>query len=671
MFIQPLPGIHNLLSLIILTFSLNLVLPKAALGYEAINITAPENSLTAGVASTEGQVQVFILMSRDNTFELNQVLSYISANDGRAIHIFPYQALFATVPAPLIPSLSNLPGVALVSTQTVELTTVESYGPRARSFTAAWNSLITPQLVTPQVNSMAEAHPEDHNDAFTAPDLPPTEETVIAAARSVTPGYYQTSEYLAGSVAVGIILVESNGSIDPSSENWTPDEKQLVFSEIMNGLNWWGQLEPRARLSFVYDDHFSNPLPTRYEPITRSYSEQQFWITEAMSALGYNTSSYFTSVRDYNNALRTTYHTNWAFTIFVVDSSVDADNRFSDGFFAYAYLGGPFMVITSENNGYGSDNLDAVTAHEMGHIFYALDQYFGAYQPCTRRSGYLNIENSNSQYGNCPSNITSIMRGQIYPYITHAVDKYAAGQVGWRDTDGDNILDPLDVELPVTIDNFVIGDRRVMASGWTEIIPYPSPVRSSITINTLTGLQYRFDQGGWQQATADDGAFDETTESYALTSPVLSPGLHTLEVTALDSLNNMSKPYPSKTFIMPDPTGGGPNTRFYPPDQSLAGQVLVVTGVAYHTQLNGVIAAVKYRVNGGPWQQAQAQDGSFNTNYEPFTLAITPSNETTCLVEAFAVDSAGNVETQFASQEIQMIQSQPMTLFLPLIVNRL
>lgn len=671
MSIQSLPGIRNLLLLIILAISLNLVLPQAALGYEAINITAPESFLAAGVAPTEGQVQVFILMSCDNTFKLTQVLSYIGANGGRAIHTFPYQALFAVVPVSLIPSLPDLPDVALVSTKAVELTTVENYGPRARNFTAAWNSLIAPQPATPQVNLTAEVHPENHNDAFTAPDVPPAGETVITAAGSVTPGYYQTSEYMAGSVAVGIILVQSNGSIDPSSENWTPDEKQLVFSEIMNGLNWWAQLEPRARLNFVYDDHFSNPLPTRYEPIIRSYSEQQFWITEAMSALGYNTSSYFTNVRDYNNALRAIYHTNWAFTIFVVDSSVDADNRFSDGFFAYAYLGGPFMVMTSENNGYGLNNLDAVTAHEMGHIFYALDQYSGAYQPCTRRSGYLNIENSNSQYGNCPSNITSIMRGQIYPYTTHAIDKYAAGQVGWRDTDGNNVLDPLDVELSVTIDNFVIDDREVTTSGRAEIIPYPAPVRPSITINTLTDLQYRIDQGTWQQATASDGAFDETTESYALTSPVLSPGLHTLEVTALDSLNNMSKPYPSRTFIMPDPAAGGPNTKFYPPDQSLAGQSLVVAGVAYHTQPNGAIAAVEYRVNGGPWQQAQAQDGSFNTNYESFTLAITPSDETTYLVEAFAVDSAGNVEAQFASQEIQMIQSQPMTFFLPLIVNKL
>ena len=60
-----------------------------------------------------------------------------------------------------------------------------------------------------------------------------------------------------------------------------------------------------------------------------------------MNALGYSAASYFTQTRDYINDLRTTHQTDWAFAIFVVDSSSDSDNRFADGLFAYAYLGGP------------------------------------------------------------------------------------------------------------------------------------------------------------------------------------------------------------------------------------------------------------------------------------------------------------------------------------------
>ena len=270
------------------------------------------------------------------------------------------------------------------------------------------------------------------------------------AAPSVTPGYYQTSEYMAGSVAVGIVLVESNGKVDPSTEDWTPDQKQLVFEQVTAALNWWAAIEPRAHLSFVVDDHFSAPLPTDVEPITRPHSDEKYWVADAMGALGYTAVSYFSRVRDYNNALRGKYHTDWAFTIFVVNSAHDGDNSFSDGDFAYTYVGGPFMVMTYGNANYGPANMGAVAAHEMGHIFYALDQYAAAGQSCASRSGYLAVENQNSQSGPCATNVDSIMRGQVSPYLRHALDPYAAGQIGWHVSNGDNILDPLHTDLPIT-----------------------------------------------------------------------------------------------------------------------------------------------------------------------------------------------------------------------------
>ncbi len=101
-----------------------------------------------------------------------------------------------------------------------------------------------------------------------------------------------------------------------------------------------------------------------------------------MSNLGYTTGDYLEKVYAYKNDLRNQYQTDWAFTIFVVDSSADLDGKFADGkYFAYAYLGGPFMVMTYDNNGWGIEDMDRVTAHETGHIFMAGDQYGSARQP--------------------------------------------------------------------------------------------------------------------------------------------------------------------------------------------------------------------------------------------------------------------------------------------------
>ncbi len=73
---------------------------------------------------------------------------------------------------------------------------------------------------------------------------------------SHAPGYYDTSVYMLGDVAVGIILPESNGN----GENWTTTEQDKVVSEIQDGLNWWkttgGDL---ANLTFQYDIQLDVP----------------------------------------------------------------------------------------------------------------------------------------------------------------------------------------------------------------------------------------------------------------------------------------------------------------------------------------------------------------------------------------------------------------------------
>ena len=615
-------------------------------------------------AQSDAPTRAFVLLAEDDAQQLTQVQAFVTASGGRTFHVFPHQALIAALSSGAVQSLAELPGVAAVFTQAVELSTVDSYGPNVRRFASVWNSLVAPHATPPDASLMATGHPDDPNDALTAPDLPPDDGTFLKAAGSVTPGYYQTSEYMAGSVAVGIVLVESDGSVDPSTEDWTPDEKQQVFNEVVNAFNWWAELEPRANLSFVYDDHFSNPLPTGVEPITRPYYDQQYWIGDAMSALGYDASSYFARVRDYDNDLRTTYQTDWAFTIFVVDSSTDSDNRFSDGYFAYAYLGGPFMVLTYGNDGYGTHNMDAVAAHEMGHIFNALDQYYDAHQPCTRRAGYLHVENQNSQYGDCVSNESSIMRGQVFPYAAGAIDPYAAGQIGWRDSDGDDILDPLDTELPISIGSVSVESDSVTISGTTESIPYPSPSRTSVTINTLTGVQYRIDGGEWQPAVADDGAFDGTTEDYHFTAH-LPPGQHTLEVTAVDSAGNVSDDGAAETVPILDPVDGGLNTELHQPSGiSTGGKVADINGEAYH--LEGVIVTgVEYRIDGGPWHPAEALDGAFDSDYETFVLEVGSLGAGAHVIEARAIDGDGDVEVNFASREFTVAY----TVFLPLTLN--
>jgi hypothetical protein len=380
----------------------------------------------------------------------------------------------------------------------------------------------------------ASRHPSSLlSDAFVPPDIPPEHNSPI------TPGYYETSEYLIGSVAVGIIFLESNGSIDLQTENWSSAEESNVTSEIQAGFSWWANQNPSAFLSFKYAINYS--VPTSYEPINRpAFPDQELWISEAMSYLGYPGTDYFAQVRDYVNDLREELNTDWAFAIFVVDSSNDDDGRFTDNYFAYAYLGGPFLVLTYDNNNWGIENMDFIAAHELGHIFYATDEYDGV----TEYSGYLNVSDVENSGGLMDSSAWFLSEG-------------TKGQVGWRDSDGDGMQDIVDT-FPYTklvlYPSNLTSNATLTYEGFVTEVPYPNSnpygTGRNVTINTITMVEYSIDSNEWLEASPVDGAFDEAVENFTFTTPPLSSETSTVQVRGINSVGNIEPSNATHTVIV-------------------------------------------------------------------------------------------------------------------------
>jgi hypothetical protein len=255
-----------------------------------------------------------------------------------------------------------------------------------------------------------------------------------APSTSLSPNYQKTSEYLIGSVAVGVVLLESNGTIDASTENWTSSRESQVISKIQAGLSWLAGCNPDAHVSFVYDIHLR--VQTSYEPINLSHSafDRDLWITEAMTNLGYPGTCYSTGVWDYVNALRKSFNTDWAFAIFVVDSLNDPDGCFTDSidstrkYSAFTpRLGGPFCIMTYDNGNFGIGSMDLATVHETCHIFHATDEYDGL----TEKGGYLGV------YDN--EGAACIMAYPLWQLCSNSRQ-----QLGWRDSDGDGLQDIVD-----------------------------------------------------------------------------------------------------------------------------------------------------------------------------------------------------------------------------------
>jgi hypothetical protein len=417
-------------------------------------------------------------------------------------------------------------------------------------------------------------------------------------------------------------------------------------SEIRAGFDWWQEQYPGTGVNlnftiYSYYDDYGEPTsrPTSYEPISRPHTDESLWISEILTGLGYTSGSYFEKVKALNDDVRTDYDKDWAYTIFVVDSLNDADGQFTDGLFAYSYIGGPFLVMTYDNYNYGINNMDVVAAHETGHIFYATDEYDGIWE----YSGYLNIQDYEN--ANC------IMRGQVNWNLCSSTK----GQVGWKDSDSDGILDPVDT-FPDTVLNPYSPDPTknniLVYTGTVQDVPLtnnnPKGPGHDMSINTIVMVQYRIDYAVWYDATSADGAFDEVTETFSFTTPPLPLGTHVVETRAQNSVGNWETSYAMDTVEVDttDPTVTLNNI----PD--FVKSLPVISGTSADTppgQVDKVQVQIKNTTDstycdGTSWVATEAWlDAIGTTSWGYFMPLLTSDKSYT--VKANSVDKAGNEST--------------------------
>jgi hypothetical protein len=395
---------------------------------------------------------------------------------------------------------------------------------------AVWLAWIAVTVVAPAValagsfDSPPPTAPPALDDALFPPPPPAALSTLIGRSRG-------PSQYMAGEVAVLLVLPESDGSLEPSTEDWTPEQIAAISAQTQAGLDWWAQQLPLANLHFTLR---TTVAPTGYEPINHGLSSEGDWISDVFTRLGYQGANHFDQAYNAIYGLRDELGTDWATAIFVVNSEENTSDRFIDGRFAYAYVGGPFMVLTSDGGSYGTSKLASVIAHELGHSFGALDQYAAARTSCTRTSGYLSSPTTNSQTGGCATVVPSIMLEPINAFPLNQIDPSALAQVGYRDSDEDGLIDPLDTTPVLEATMNAPAEGRPTLSGRAYDVGFPSPLQRIVSINTITQVEYRVNEGLWQLLSPDDGAFDSGDELFAGQLP-LYDGEYTLELRAVNS----------------------------------------------------------------------------------------------------------------------------------------
>jgi hypothetical protein len=290
---------------------------------------------------------------------------------------------------------------------------------------AAWNLRASRRYATAKARRPRDGERWDTTDG--TPLLPPdgpdmTHVSELGPARAVGLVGDDTSLYLIGNVAVGIILVEG-----PTADlQFSEAERTKVVAEVQEGLTWLGGREPKAGVAFAYDirfvrvDRAPDPSLSGYEPL------ESHWRDPAMAKLGFSPN--FGGVRDYVKSIRTGLATKWAYVAYFTKYPVHH----------FAYASKPRLVMHYGNDGWGPDNIDRVFTHETGHIFGCPDEYAASNCSCDTKAGFLREPNGNCE--RCASPFTPCLMAAN----TWAMCSFTPVHLGWRDTDGDGSLDPVD-----------------------------------------------------------------------------------------------------------------------------------------------------------------------------------------------------------------------------------
>ncbi len=347
-----------------------------------------------------------------------------------------------------------------------------------------------------------------------------------------------TGEYMLGNILATVVFFESDGSIDPSTEDWNPllrdSQGRVVLDSngrtistsgpnrieetkqrIVEGLEWWEDslanfyalnyqgVEQVHSLNYLFDFQYAhNPIRTPYEPISRTSNEYTLWAADFLDEVGYlQSTSMNENIRAFNDAQRQAYKADWAFTIFVANDHNDFDGMFKlGGSFqrAFAFAGGRHLVSPATRPA-------STFAHETGHIFYARDEYSGSGAHYTDRRGYYNSQNWNA-YDNPTTGWVqqpSIMDTGAELNIawdTHTSSASSLAMIGWQDADGDGVFDVLDVPLTLTGTGYYNPHQNAYRfTGYSEVQTLvnvnSSGLRSDITINEVNRLVYSLDGG--------------------------------------------------------------------------------------------------------------------------------------------------------------------------------
>lgn len=239
------------------------------------------------------------------------------------------------------------------------------------------------------------------------------------------------SDKMTGTVALTVFFVESDGSgTDPDTYTWTEQDMQDYINAVNNGLAWWTEQSYNHTDCWVaflvrYVPGTDPRCQQWYEPVLHPSTDQVNWVGLVMDNFGYTTGTTTTKVNSFNTWQRAEYGTDRAYSAFVAYNPSPASNRFTNGYAAAAYWGGPYAYLLFRSFDW---EVEEVFCHETGHIFFACDEYYdGGYGGCSGCGVcYNGVINGNCEKDGCGAGKDCMMYNNTFKLC-----QYTPGHIGW------------------------------------------------------------------------------------------------------------------------------------------------------------------------------------------------------------------------------------------------
>lgn len=408
-----------------------------------------------------------VALEEEGPQALHRARVFIQEQGGTVGVMSPAGVLLGWIPPEILGALEGQAGIRSVRTRPTSLTDLgfaaEKTGGQADYFVGFFNAVKTGAYADrirragaldwrPQGSDALPPEPVDQEAFLENLQRQGYSRELLGSLGMLDLSKSENNDTMAGTVTVSLLICESDGSGPNGNLNdWTPEETQIVVDGRIDGLLWWSSVAPSygcwaAFLVYVYpptDPRCQHP----YDPVQSGHVADIVDIV--MDNFGY-TGNHYNASTAFNTAQRLANGTDRSFSIYTTYGSGRA----------FAYRWGPYTWVPWPPDG------AATTAHEVGHIFGACDEYAEACVTCPSTCSANGVGNPNCEL--CPGAVYCIMRNSTFT-LCIATDDH----IGWSFTPcappglpGPTISDisPVSGEAGTTIEATITGTNLLQAA---------------------------------------------------------------------------------------------------------------------------------------------------------------------------------------------------------------